>query len=121
MSTHAGLGRWLGVQPFLLVILSFVGRLPAANKWLAGSLFGVCILQAEVIAAIRHAVPVLAALHPVLALVLFATSILVVQRAVAPCASRPRSTQLLNRTGMRRWESDARANGQRCGSGIALK
>jgi hypothetical protein len=82
-STHVGFGQWLGIAPFLLVILSFVGRLPRSEKWLAGSLFGVFLFQAEVFAAIRHLAPLLAALHPVLALVLFATGVLVAQRARA--------------------------------------
>jgi hypothetical protein len=56
---------------------------PRTDKWLVWLFFGTYIIQAEVFAAIRDAVPLAAAFHPVLAMVMFATSVLVAWRAYA--------------------------------------
>jgi len=57
--------------------------MPGPAKALAGWQFGLFILQAEVFAAIRSLVPVLAAFHPVLAMVAFALAVYVARRASA--------------------------------------
>ena len=80
-STHRDVGHSLAVLPLLLVILAYLGRLPRSEKLLIWLLFGVYLVQAEVFAAIRDSVPLLAAFHPVLALVLFALAILIALRA----------------------------------------
>ena len=80
-STHREVGHSLAVLPLLLVILAYLGRLPRSEKLLIWLLFGVYLVQAEVFAAIRDAVPLLAAFHPVLALVLFALAILIALRS----------------------------------------
>ena len=80
---HIEFGHELVALPLLLVVLSFVGRLPRAAKGLTALLFVVAVMQAEVFAAVRNAVPLLAALHPVLALVLFALAVTVAFRAWA--------------------------------------
>ena len=80
-STHREVGHSLAVLPLLLVILAYLGRLPRSEKLLIWLLFGVYLVQAEVFAAIRDAVPLLAAFHPVLALVLFALAIIIALRS----------------------------------------
>jgi membrane-bound metal-dependent hydrolase YbcI (DUF457 family) len=80
-STHRDVGHSLAVLPLLLVILAYLGRLPRSEKLLIWLLFGVYLVQAEVFAAIRDSVPLLAAFHPVLALVLFALAILIELRS----------------------------------------
>lgn len=80
---HRSFGHSIAVLPLLLVILVYLGRLPRSEKLLVWILFGVYIVQAEVFAAIRADVPVLAAFHPVLALVLFALALIVALRARA--------------------------------------
>jgi len=80
-STHRDVGHSLAVLPLLLVILTYLGRLPRSEKLLIWLLFGVYLVQAEVFAAIRDSVPLLAAFHPVLALVLFALAIIIALRA----------------------------------------
>jgi membrane-bound metal-dependent hydrolase YbcI (DUF457 family) len=80
-STHRDVGHSLAVLPLLLVILAYLGRLPRSEKLLIWLLFGVYLVQAEVFAAIRDSVPLLAAFHPVLALVLFALAILIALRS----------------------------------------
>jgi hypothetical protein len=80
-STHRDVGHSLAVLPLLLVILAYLGRLQRSEKLLIWLLFGVYLVQAEVFAAIRDSVPLLAAFHPVLALVLFALAILIALRS----------------------------------------
>ena len=81
-STHREVGHSLAVLPLLLVMLAYLGRLPRSEKLLIWLLFGVYLVQTEVFAAMRDAVPLLAAFHPVLALVLFALAILIALRAL---------------------------------------
>ena len=82
-SAHVGFGHFIGVLPILMLIVAFAGRLPGPAKALAGWQFGLFILQAEVFAAIRGLVPVLAAFHPVVAMVTFALAVYVARRASA--------------------------------------
>jgi hypothetical protein len=80
-STHRDVGHTLAILPLLLIILAYLGRLPSGEKRLIWLQFGVYLVQAEVFAAIRTDVPFLAAFHPVLALVLFALSLIIALRA----------------------------------------
>jgi hypothetical protein len=79
--THRDFGHTLGVFSLLLIVLAYLGRVPRQDKLLVWLQFGVYLVQAEVFAAIRGAVPFLAAFHPVLALVLFALALIVALRA----------------------------------------
>lgn len=72
---HIGLGHWIGVLPLLMLVLVFLGRFPPPVKVLTASLFGLYLLQSQVFAIIRQDAPVVAALHPVLALLLFILSL----------------------------------------------
>src|SRR5512135_672228 len=54
---HIGFGHSFGIFLIILIGLAFFGRVPRTDKWLAGLFFGTYILQAEVFAAIRDAVP----------------------------------------------------------------
>jgi hypothetical protein len=81
--THVGFGHMIGVLPLLLLIVAFVGRLPRWTKTLAGWQFGVFIVHSEVFAGIRDSAPVVAAFHPVLALVLFTLAVFVAYRSLA--------------------------------------
>ena len=69
---HRGLGHMLGIPILLMLIAAYTGRMPGSLKRWTWALFGVFILQAEVLIFLREAVPVLSAFHPVLALVDFA-------------------------------------------------
>ena len=80
---HIGFGHLIGALPFLMLIVAFVGRLPRAGKALAGWQLGLFFIQAEVFAAIRGDVPVLAAFHPVVAMVVFALAAYIARRASA--------------------------------------
>ena len=74
LQTHVGLGHGLAVAPLLMVVLTYTGRLPRAMKpftWLA---LGVYVLLADVVIFMRESAPIIAALHPVLAVLLFGTA-----------------------------------------------
>lgn len=70
---HAGLGHGLAIVPLLMVVFAYTGRLPRPMKpftWLALIIY---VLLADVVIFMRGAAPIIAALHPVLALILFGT------------------------------------------------
>ena len=80
---HIGFGHTIGILPLLLVVLAYLGQRPRSEKGLAWLLFGVTIVQTEVFAIIRSSARTLAALHPVVALILFALAVMVAVRARA--------------------------------------
>lgn len=71
-SNHISLGHGLALPLVLMLVTMYTGRLPGRMKRLTWLLFGVYVLQADVIIFLRASAPVLSALHPVLALVDFA-------------------------------------------------
>ena len=79
--SHISLGHLIGVLPILLVILGYLGRLPRRTIILTWLALGTYLIQAEVFAAIRATVPLFAAFHPVLALVLFALAFIIAFQA----------------------------------------
>jgi hypothetical protein len=78
---HISLGHVLGAPLLLILIGAYLGRFPAATKWLTWLLFGVYVIQADVIIFMRVSAPVVAALHPVLALVDFSLGLTLALRA----------------------------------------
>lgn len=86
---HRDLGHMVGVALLPMLILMYVGRLPRPLKNQTWLLFVLYIVQAEVFAVIRAALPLPAALHPVFALVLFWMAVTVAQRAGALLRVRP--------------------------------
>lgn len=78
---HAGLGHGLGLLLLVMVITMYVAKLPRQMKRLTWMLFGVYILQADVVIFLRDSVPVVSALHPVLALIDFALGFWLARRA----------------------------------------
>ena len=85
---HIGIGHLVGVIPLAMLVVSFVFHLGRRPATYAGILFFATLLQTEVFAVMREAAPVLAAFHPVLAILLFAGGALVVWYAWA-LARRP--------------------------------
>ena len=71
---HVGLGHTLSILALLLVILAYVGKLPRAFKRLTWLALAIYILLADVVIFMRESAPVVAALHPVLAITLFAVT-----------------------------------------------
>lgn len=72
----------LPLLPLLMLIFSFAGRLPRADKWLSGLLVLLAILQPIFIYVGRgQHLPLLAALHPVNAMLLLLVPVLLLVRA----------------------------------------
>jgi hypothetical protein len=78
---HIGFGHTIGFLPLLQVILGYLARLPRRTIILTWLSFGIYLIQAEVFAAIRANVPLFAAFHPVLALLLFALALILALQA----------------------------------------
>ena len=71
-SNHIGLGHFLSAPLLVMLVSQYLGRLPGRMKRLTWLLFGVYILQADVLIFLRLQAPLVSAFHPVLALVDFA-------------------------------------------------
>ena len=80
-NAHIGLGHGLGLLGLLMLVSAYLGRLPCPLKPLSWLSFGVYILLADVVIFMRSSAPLVAALHPVLALVLFGLMAALVSRA----------------------------------------
>jgi hypothetical protein len=78
---HGELGHWLAGPLVFMLVSQYPGRLPRQMKWLTWLLFGVYVLQADVIIFLRFQAPIVSALHPVLALVDFALGLTLARRA----------------------------------------
>lgn len=85
--THDPFGHIIGFLPLLLVLLTYLGRLQPPAKRLAWTLLGVYFVQADLLTLIHTAVPLLGALHPVLALVLFSLALTIAFQAQALVAA----------------------------------
>ena len=78
---HIGLGHTLALPLLVMLVTAYLGKLPGRMKRLTWLLFAVYILQADVLIFMRASVPVLAAVHPVLALVDFALGLSLARKA----------------------------------------
>lgn len=82
-ANHVTLGHLLAAPLLAMLIAMYVGKLPGRMKRLTWLLFAVYILQADVLIFLRASVPVLSALHPVLALADFALGLALARQATA--------------------------------------
>lgn len=71
LQTHIGLGHGLAVAPLVMVVLAYTGRLPRPMKLFTWIALVVYVLLADVVIFMRGSAPIIAALHPVLAVLLF--------------------------------------------------
>ncbi len=74
-TAHVELGHTLGLPLILALILMYIARLPRAIKILTWLLFLVYVIQADVLIFMKREAPLVAAMHPVLALVDFALAL----------------------------------------------
>jgi hypothetical protein len=79
-TAHTGLGWTLGSAPLLLLIVAFLARPGRTTILLTAALTAAAIVQPE-LATARYDAPVIAALHPVNALLVFWLAWLVARRA----------------------------------------
>lgn len=82
-ANHASLGHLLAVPLLVMVITMYSGKLTGRMKRLTWLLFVVYILQADVLIFMRASVPVLSALHPVLALADIVLGVALARQATA--------------------------------------
>ena len=82
-TNHAGLGHLLALPLLIMLVTMYAGKLPGRMKRLTWLLFLVYVLQADVLIFLRVSAPVLAAFHPVLALVDFALGLMLARQAMA--------------------------------------
>jgi len=80
---HAGLGHILALPLLVMLVTAYTGRLPGRMKRLTWLLFGVYILQADVLIFLRDSAPVLSAFHPVLALADIVLAVALARQATA--------------------------------------
>jgi hypothetical protein len=79
--SHRDLGHGLALPLLVMLITAYLGRLPRKMKWMTWLLFGVYVVQADVIIFMRQSLPVVSAFHPVMALVDFALAAFLVYQA----------------------------------------
>jgi hypothetical protein len=82
-TNHVNLGHMLAAPLLVMLVTMYLGKLPGRMKRLTWLLFGVYILQADVLIFLRASAPVLSAFHPVLALVDFALGLVLARQATA--------------------------------------
>lgn len=78
-SLHANFVHIIEWMPLIMLVLAFVGRLSSGLKWLPVGLFGLIIVQYAT--ALGFSDSVVAALHPVNALVIFGLATMTTHRA----------------------------------------
>jgi Family of unknown function (DUF6220) len=79
---HATLGMSLGLFPLAFLLLARIGHLGRWSLWLGGLVFGLVALQVVLITIPDTlGLPILSALHPVNALVIFGLAVSLIQRA----------------------------------------
>jgi hypothetical protein len=79
---HRGLGHTLALPLIIMLVTMYLGRVPGDMKRLNWLLFGVYVLQADILIFLRLTAPVLAAFHPVMALADFALGLTLARRAL---------------------------------------
>jgi hypothetical protein len=89
---HISLGHMLALPLLFMLVSQYPAHLPRRMKGLTWMLFGVYVLQADVIIFLREDLPVVSAFHPVLALVDFVL-VLSLARAAWPLLKTARNAQ----------------------------
>ncbi|MFC5470882.1 DUF6220 domain-containing protein [Cohnella suwonensis] len=81
-ASHTGFSRLLIIVSILILVMSFVARLPLSLRLRSAGLFGIIILIA-VSAKLPSGIGYLSALHPVLALLLFFGTVSLIRKTDA--------------------------------------
>ena len=68
---HINLGHTLGAAALLMIVLAYLGKLPYPMKPLSWVAFVTYVLLADIVIFMKDSTPAVAALHPVLAVLLF--------------------------------------------------
>jgi len=81
-ASHTGFSRFLLLPPVLMLIASFIARLPVSLRWSSVGLIVMLILMG-VTANVASNAGVVAALHPVIAFLMFGATMTVVRKTSA--------------------------------------
>jgi hypothetical protein len=81
MELHRGVGYNLPIVPLLMLLVAWPARVGRRMVWLTLALFVVSMIQ-TLLPSLRGSVPLIAALHPVNALLVFYLSVVVARRSV---------------------------------------
>lgn len=87
-TVHSGLGWLLGSAPILLLLLALGSRVDRRTAWLTAGLTVAAFIQPE-LAAARDEAPVVAALHPVNAMLVFWLAWTVARRSITQARHLP--------------------------------
>jgi hypothetical protein len=82
-TNHVNFGHLLAAPLLVMLVTMYLGKMPGRMKRLTWLLFGVYVLQADVLIFMRASAPVLSAFHPVLALADFALGLVLARQATA--------------------------------------
>jgi Family of unknown function (DUF6220) len=80
---HIGLGWTLHLVPILLVVVAAIARAGRGTIWWTVGLLA-AVLPQPFLPGLRESAPILAALHPVNALLIFGLALVVALRSLAP-------------------------------------
>lgn len=78
---HVSLGHMLAAPLIFMLVTMYTGKMPGRMKRFTWILFGVYLLQADVVIFLRTQAPVVSAFHPVFALIDFALGYYLARRA----------------------------------------
>ena len=73
-TTHIGFGYTIGIVQLVVLILSFPARMSGRDKWISAGILGLYIVQ-TLLPGLKSVSPLISALHPLNAMLLFAVSI----------------------------------------------
>ena len=90
-TTHLGVGYMIGIIQLAALILAFPARLPRRDIWISGGILGLYFVQ-TFLPPLKAVSPVIAALHPVNAMLLFAVSVWYARHAWRGAAEPATST-----------------------------
>ncbi len=79
-TTHIGFGYTIGIVQLVVLILSFPARMSGRDKWISAGILGLYIVQ-TLLPGLKSVSPLISALHPLNAMLLFAVSIWYARRS----------------------------------------
>lgn len=93
---HVNLGHTIGGFALLMIIFAYVGRFPRLMKRLTWLNFGIYFLIADVVIFMTDSAPKVAALHPVLAILLFPVAATLAIRITMIVRASPTETAVVS-------------------------
>ena len=73
-TTHIGVGYTIGIVQLVTLVVAFPAGMSVRDKWISAGILGLYIVQ-TLLPGLRSVSPLISALHPLNAMVLFAVSV----------------------------------------------